>query len=394
MKLKISNGIIITPYRYIRGGTVVIENGSILGIHEGNVDVPGATEIDAKGNYIAPGFIDLHIHGGGGHDFMDGTEEAFLEIAKIHAKYGTTAMVPTTLTSEKEDLLKTLDNYEKAHSRNSEGASFLGMHLEGPYFAMSQRGAQDPRYIRNPDPQEYREVLAYSKSVTRWSAAPELPGAIEFAHYLGSKGILAALAHTDAVYEEVLEGFENGYTLATHLYSGMSGVTRRNAYRYAGAVESAFIIDEMDVEIIADGIHLPPPLLKLVYKIKGPERTALITDSMRAAGMPEGESVLGPLATGLKVIVENGVAKLPDRTAFAGSVATTDRLVRNMIQLADVPLLHAIQMITSTPARIMGVQDRKGSLMVGKDADIVLFDDNITIKTTLVGGNVIFNSLS
>jgi N-acetylglucosamine-6-phosphate deacetylase len=393
MKLKISNGIILTPYRYLRGGTVVIENGVILGIHEGDVEVPGATEIDATGLYVAPGFIDLHIHGGGGHDFMDGNAEAFLGIAKLHAQYGTTAMVPTTLTSEKEDLLTTLDNYEKAHARNTEGAGFLGMHLEGPYFAMSQRGAQDPRYIRNPDPAEYREVLDYSQSVSRWSAAPELPGAIEFAHYLRSKGILAALAHTDAVYEEVLEGFENGYTLATHLYSGMSGVTRRNAYRYAGAVESAFIIDEMDVEIIADGIHLPPPLLKLVYKIKGPERTALITDAMRAAGMPEGESVLGPMATGLKVIVEDGVAKLPDRTAFAGSIATADRLVRNMIQLADVPLLHAIQMITTTPARIMGVQDRKGSLMAGKDADIVLFDDNITVKTTLVGGNVIFNSL-
>lgn len=394
MKLKISNGVIITPYRYIRGGTVVIENGSILGIHEGDVEVPGATEIDAKGNYVAPGFIDIHIHGGGGFDFMDGTEQAFLEIAKLHAKYGTTAMTPTTLTSEKEDLLITLDNYEKANKNNTQGARFLGMHLEGPYFAMNQRGAQDPRYIRNPDPKEYREVLDYSSSITRWSAAPELPGAIEFAHYLRSKGILAALAHTDAVYEEVLEGFENGYTLATHLYSGMSGVTRRNAYRYAGAVESAFIIDEMDVEIIADGIHLPPPLLKLIYKIKGPERTALITDSMRAAGMPEGESILGPPATGLKVIVEGGVAKLPDRSAFAGSVATSDRLVRNMVQLADVPLLHAVQMITATPARIMGVQNSKGSLMVGKDADIVLFDDSINVKMTLVGGNVIFNSLS
>lgn len=393
MKLKISNGIIITPYRYIRGGTVVIENGSILGIHEGNVDVPGATEIDAKGNYVAPGFIDIHIHGGGGYDFMDGTEQAFLEIAKLHAKYGTTSMTPTTLTSEKEDLLITLDNYEKANKNNTQGAGFLGMHLEGPYFAMNQRGAQDPRYIRNPDPKEYREVLDYSSSISRWSAAPELPGAIEFAHYLRSKGILAALAHTDAVYEEVLEGFENGYTLATHLYSGMSGVTRRNAYRYAGAVESAFIIDEMDVEIIADGIHLPPPLLKLIYKIKGPDRTALITDSMRAAGMPEGESILGPPATGLRVIVEDGVAKLPDRSAFAGSVATADRLVRNMVQLADVPLLHAVQMITATPARIMGVHGSKGSLMVGKDADIVLFDDNINVKTTIVGGNVIYNSL-
>lgn len=392
MKLKITNGTVITPYRYIPQGTVVIENGSILGIHEGDVDVPDATVLDAGGDYIAPGFIDLHIHGGGGHDFMDGSENAFLEIAKTHARYGTTALVPTTLTSEKEDLLKTLEIYETANARNTEGAQFLGMHLEGPYFAMSQRGAQDPRYIRNPDPAEYKEVLAYSSSITRWSAAPELEGAIEFAKYVRSKGILVALAHTDAIYEEVLEGFDNGYTLATHLYSAMSGVTRRNAYRYAGVIESAFLIDEMDVEIIADGIHLPAPLLKLVYKIKGPDRIALITDSMRAAGMPEGESVLGPMATGLKVIVEDGVAKLPDRTSFAGSVATADRLVRNMIRMADVPLLHAIQMASATPARIMGVQDRKGSLQAGKDADIVLFDKDINVKTTLVKGRVVFQS--
>ena len=255
---------------------------------------------------------------------------------------------------------------------------------------MNQRGAQDPRYIRDPDPEEYMDVIASSNSIKRWSAAPELKGAIPFARYLISKGILPALAHTDAIYEEVLEGFENGYTLATHLYSGMSGVSRRNAFRYAGAIESAFLIDEMDVEIIADGIHLPTPLLKLIYKIKGPDRIALITDAIRGASMPEGDSVIGNLDTGLKVIIEDGVAKLPDRTCFAGSVATTDRLVRNMINMADVPLLEAVRMMSSTPARIMNVADKKGSLVKGKDADIVIFDKDINVQTTIIKGRVVY----
>ncbi|MCF0052984.1 N-acetylglucosamine-6-phosphate deacetylase [Dyadobacter sp. LJ53] len=388
MRLKITNGHIITPFRYIRNGTLLVEDGVILGIHEGNVDFPDSEIIDAGGNYIAPGFIDLHIHGGGGHDFMDGTVNAFLRIAETHAKYGTTALVPTTLTSEKEDLLQTLDNYEEANAANLKGAQFLGMHLEGPYFALSQRGAQDPRYIRNPDPKEYEEVLAYSSSITRWSAAPELPGAIDFGKRLKQKSILAAVAHTDAIYEEVLEAYENGYTLATHLYSAMSGVTRKNAFRYAGTIESAFLLD-MDVEIIADGVHLPAPLLKLIYKIKGPDRIALITDAMRAAGMPEGESTLGSLKNGLKVIVEDGVAKLPDRTSFAGSVSTTDRLVRNMVQMADVSLLDSVRMMTATPARIMGVDHKKGTLVAGKDADIVIFDSDINIQKTIVRGRVI-----
>ena len=384
--LKIYNGQIITPYRVISRGTVLIKGDTITAVKEGNIEVPDAMEIDAGGKYIAPGFIDLHVHGGGGDDFMDGSETAFLNIAETHSRYGTTAMTPTTLTSEKEGLLHTLELYDSANKRNNKGAQFLGMHLEGPYFAMNQRGAQDPRYIRDPDPLEYKEILSKSNSISRWSAAPELKGGIEFGRYLKSKGVLAALAHTDAVYEEALEAFENGYTLATHLYSGMSGVTRRNAFRYAGVVEAAFLIDEMDVELIADGVHVPPPLLKLVYKIKGADRIALITDAIRAAGMPPGESVLGNIHTGLKVIVEDGVAKLPDRSSFAGSVATADRLVRTMTQLADIPLTDAIRMITSTPARIMGVGNKKGSLVAGKDADLVIFDRDINIEMTVIKG--------
>jgi N-acetylglucosamine-6-phosphate deacetylase len=389
-KVKITNGKIITPSLIIPSGTVMIANGLITGIVEGDVDTDGrdVIEIDAHGKYVAPGFIDIHVHGGGGFDFMDGTAEAFLKIAEMHVQYGTTSMVPTILTSDKETILRTFSLYEEAKTKNVAGAQFLGMHLEGPYFAMNQRGAQDPRYIRDPDPEEYKEIISKSSAIKRWSAAPELNGSLAFGRYLRSKGIIAAIAHTDAVYEEVLEAVENGFSLVTHLYSGMSGVTRRNAFRYAGVVESAFVIDDLSVEIIADGIHLPAPLLKLVYKIKGPDKIALVTDAMRAAGMSPGESILGSKHNGLKVIVEDGVAKLPDKSAFAGSVATTNQLLRTMVKTGEVPLLQAVKMITSTPARIMKVDDYIGSLLPGKNADIVIFDNDFSIDTVMIQGNV------
>jgi N-acetylglucosamine-6-phosphate deacetylase len=255
---------------------------------------------------------------------------------------------------------------------------------------MNQKGAQDPRFIRNPDQSEYENLIENYKTISRWSAAPELPGAMEFGKFLVENNVLPAIAHTDAIYEEAEEAFRNGYTLATHFYSAMLGVTRRNAYRYAGVVEAAYLIDDMDVEIIADGAHLPAPLLKLIYKIKGPKNIALITDAMRAAAMPEGKSLLGGLKNGVEVIVEDGVAKMPDRSSFAGSVATFDRLVRTMLNLAEVPLLDIITMACLTPARIMKVQDRKGSLEIGKDADIVIFDNAINIQMTMVEGRIIY----
>jgi N-acetylglucosamine-6-phosphate deacetylase len=391
-RLKIYNGNVLTPSGIIQGGTLGVSGNKITEISKTGIEMAGAITIDAGGRYIVPGFIDMHVHGGGGCDFMDGNVNAFLTIAATHARYGTTAMLPTTLSASREELLQTLSVYEKAILQNTHGSQFLGMHLEGPYLSLKQCGAQDPRFIRDPDPAEYKEILSRSSSVRRWSAAPELPGALEFGRLLESKGILVALAHTDAIYEEVVAAVENGYTLVTHLYSGMSGVTRRNAYRHAGVIESAFLMDELDVEIIADGIHVPAPLLQLVYKIKGVDKTVLITDAMRAAGMPEGESILGSLSHGIKVIVEDGVAKLPDRSSFAGSVATADCLVRNMIQLAGVSLPDAVKMMTITPAKILGVSDQKGSLERGKDADIVIFDENIRIATTIINGKVVYDT--
>lgn len=392
--IKIYNGKVISPLRVIDQATVIIKNGKIDGVYQQDIEAPNAISIDANGGYVSPGFIDIHIHGGGGADFMDGRVEAFLKVAETHVQFGTTAMVATTLTSDKENLLNTLNIYEEAKQKNKKGSAFLGLHIEGPYFSMNQRGAQDPRYIRDPDPAEYLEILNASKSIVRWSAAPEKKGAIEFGRCLRKYGVIPSVAHTDAIYEEVVEAFENGYTLATHLYSAMSGVTRKNAFRYAGVIESAFIIDEMDVEIIADGVHLPAPLLKLVYKIKGPDKIALITDAMRGAAMPPGPSILGNLQDGLPVIIEDDVAKLPDRTSFAGSIATADRLLKTMVNLADIPLVEAVKMLSHTPARIMGVLDNKGSISAGKDADIVIFDESFTIHHTIVGGRILYEKAS
>jgi N-acetylglucosamine-6-phosphate deacetylase len=390
-RIKIINGRIILTDRILQSGTILIEGRKIIGVEEGNPEWDVALTIDAKGNYISPGFIDIHVHGGGGHDFMDGTEEAFLEIAKIHATHGTTSMLPTTLTADLQGILDTIDTYERATLKNNEGANFIGLHLEGPYFSMAQRGAQDPKFIRDPDPEEYMQILEHSTAIKRWSIAPEKNGAIAFGKILRNRGILPSMAHTDATYEEAYEALRNGYSLLTHFYSAMSGVTRKNAFRFAGVIEAGYLHDELDVEIIADGIHLPAPLLKLICKIKGPDRTALITDAMRGAAMPEGKSILGNKYTGLPVIIEDGVAKLPDRSSFAGSVATADRLVRTMLANTESPLVDVIRMITTTPARIMMLDDQIGSLKKGMDADVLIFDENIHVKEVIIKGNRIFS---
>ena len=392
MRFIICNGTIITPHRVLQGGSLIIEEGKIVAVvpHSNFTTDSATTVVDVGGQYVAPGFIDIHTHGGGGHDFMDGTPEAFIQGAKAHLPYGTTSILPTTLTSTTEELFRTIDNFHIAKNADVCGPELLGLHLEGPYFAMEQRGAQDPRYIKDPNPEEYTEILKYSGAIKRWTIAPELPGALGMARYLRERGVICSIGHSNAISDEVEQAVENGFTLVTHLYSGMSTVRRINAHRYAGVVESALLFDDLVVEIIADGVHLPKSLLQLIYKMKGPERICLVTDSMRAAGMPEGKSILGSLANGYEVIVEEGVAKVLDRTSFAGSVCTADRLIRTMVQLAQVPLVDAIKMLTLTPANVLNIQDRKGSLAPGKDADVVVFDADIHVSMVFVKGEVGF----
>ena len=384
MVTNIINGRIIAGDRVLEG-VLVLKDGVIQGVNKRKS--PGAEVIDAEGRYVSPGFIDIHTHGAGGADFMDGTVEAYQTATRMHAMHGTTLLYPTTLTSSNELLFDSFETYRKALAVCHDGAAMGGLHLEGPYFAPEQAGAQDPRYLRCPKPEDYNAILEKGGDILkRWSFAPELDGAPAFAAALKARGILASIGHTNATFEECEAAYLSGAEHLTHFFSCMSTVTRRNAYRYAGVVEYGYYQDGMSIEIIADGIHVPRSLLKLVLKIKGVDRIALVTDSMRAAGMPEGKSILGGLADGQEVIVEDGVAKMPDRSCFAGSVATTDRLVRTMVQIAGCSVVDAVKMMTVNPARFMGLSDRKGSIAPGKDADIVIFDDDIRVSHVLVAG--------
>ncbi|MCM0650988.1 N-acetylglucosamine-6-phosphate deacetylase [Clostridium swellfunianum] len=383
----IVNGNVITPMKIIDNGIVAFEGGKItyVGEKKGYNISENDTVYDAGGNYVSPGFIDIHTHGAGGYDFMDATVEAFLKASETHMKHGTTSIVPTTITSTIKDLYRTLEIFTEAKNKNM-GPELIGLHLEGPYFAEEQRGAQDLKYIKNPERKEYLEVLDSSRDIVRWTIAPEKSGALEMGLELRKRGIIPCIGHTNAIYEDIVKAYEHGYSLMTHFYSAMSTVKRIKGVRFAGAVEAGYLIDEMMVEVIADGMHLPKSLLQLIYKIKGSDKICLVTDSMRAAGMPEGEYVLGNTETGQKVIVEDGVAKLKDRTAFAGSVATADRLIRTMRDIAEVPLVECVKMLTLNPAKVMEISSRKGSLVRGKDADIIIFDNFISIKNVWVMG--------
>ena len=390
MKTVINNGRIITPNGTI-DGWLLHEDGKILEIGAGKCTVAADETIDAQGRYVSPGFIDIHTHGAGGADYMDGTLEAYLTAAKMSARHGATLVYPTTLTSSNKVLFDTFDLYERAVEANTEGAAFGGMHLEGPYFNPKQAGAQDPRYLRNPQPEDYLEIISRSKNIARWSFSPELEGAPEFAAELSKHGIIPSVGHTDASFEQCDAAYKSGSSLITHFYSCVSSITRNQGYRTAGVMEYGYYQDGMAVEIIADGHHVPSSLLHLIVKVKGHDNVVLVTDSMRGAGMPEGPSILGGLADGQECIIEGGVARLMDRSGFAGSVCTTDRLVRTMISIGGCTLEQAVKMASFNPARVMGVSDRKGSLEVGKDADIVIFDDNINVAATIVGGRKVYS---
>ncbi len=389
-RFTIAGGRLLTPMRELNGWMLVVRDGVITYAGRYDPDQVVRPILDACGQYIAPGFIDIHIHGGGGHDFMDGTAEAFTGASRAHAAHGTTTLLPTSLVCSDEELLGMFDVFRRVRETGCSGASMPGLHLEGPFFAASQRGAQDSRYIGPPAPARYERILEKGEGlILRWSAAPELPGGMEFGRVLRSRGILASIGHSDATAEVACAAIENGYSHLTHLYSGMSGLGSFKSCCCPGLIESAFLFDELTAEIIADGCHLPASLLRHCYRSLGANRLALVTDSMRGAGMPDGESILGSLRDGQPCIIEDGAAKLPGRSAVAGSAATADRLVRNMNILAGAPMTDAVKMMTMTPARIMGMKDR-GMLVPGFRADIVLFDGKVHVSRTIVGGETVF----
>lgn len=391
-------GNIVSPMRVINNGEVCFESDDkgfsrITYVGTQKNDDGNFKVFDYSGKFVAPGFIDIHVHGGGGHDFMDGTVDAFLGAARLHASHGTATLLPTTLTGTDEELFEAFEIFDKAKAVDNDGAYLAGFHLEGPYFSKEQKGAQDESYLKLPKKDHYAKILEKGKNkILRWSVAPELEGAMELGVELKRLGITASIGHSDALYEQAVEAYESGYTMLTHFYSGMSSLVRKDGFRYPGLIEAGYMLEDFDVEVIADGCHLPASMLKHVYRTKGAGKVALITDAMRGAGQTEGETILGSLKNGFTVYIEDGVAKLADRKAFGGSIATTDRLVRNMINLASVDICDAVRMMTMTPARLVNLKT-KGVLAAGFDADFTIFGNNVNIEMTVSNGRVIYKKV-
>lgn len=368
MLTQIINGKILTPTGWLEGGSIILSDSKILEIANSDLPRIGATIIDVKGDYILPGFVAMNIHGGGGKSFKEGTREAFDTAVEVHRKHGATTIFPTIYTAKTEKIYNSAKVCEEIMKEGN--TPIKGIHIAGPYFnpnmVKSFPGA------KNPDKEEYLKILSNINCIKRWDLSPELPGAYEMAKILKWKNIVAAITHTQAEFEVVKEAYEAGFTHVSQLYNAMPGFHKRGEYKYEGTVESVFLLDDMSVEVTADGRHLPPTILRLVYKLKGVENMSLVTNALKYACYNE------PVLDDPDFIIEDEVVKLKDHSSLAGSIATMDKVVRVAIN-AEIPLIDAIRMATETPAKVMGCYDRVGSLEEGKDADVVLMNKELEI---------------
>ena len=383
----IENAVLILP-KGLQRGSILLVNGVIAAISPQDSYFEADKHYDAGGRYVSPGFIDLHVHGGGGFDFMDGTEAAFLGAARTHLAHGTTLLLPTTVACSDDELVRVFSALQSARKAAGPKPILYGLHLEGPYLSPEQAGAIDPAYLRMPDREHMEKLLQIGgKDIARITLACELPGALEVCDLCRQNDILLSIGHCDGEYAQILQAVNHGCRHITHLYSAMSTLRRRGAYRYLGLVESAYLLDNLSVEIIADGKHLPTELLKLIVKNKDNASISLITDAMRGADMPDGSILkLGSLEKGQDALIRDGVAFVMDGSRFAGSVCTADRCIRIMWKQVGLDLHKAAQMMTTNPARVLGIDNNKGKLLPGMDADLCIFDENVNIDTVFVAG--------
>lgn len=368
MLTQIINGKILTPVGWLEGGSIILSDSKILEIANSDLPRIGAAIVDVKGDYILPGFVAMNIHGGGGKSFKEGTREAFDTAVDVHIKHGATTIFPTIYTAKTEKIYNSAKVCEEIMKEGN--TPIKGIHVAGPYFnpnmVKSFPGA------KNPDKEEYLKILANTNCIKRWDLSPELPGAYEMAKILKWKNIVAAITHTQAEFEVVKEAFDAGFTHVSQLYNAMPGFHKRGEYKYEGTVESVFLLDDMSVEVTADGRHLPATILRLVYKLKGVENMSLVTNALKYACYDK------PVLDDPDFIIEDEVVKLKDHSSLAGSIATMDKVVRVAVN-AGIPLVDAVRMATETPAKVMGCFDKVGSLEEGKDADIVLMNKELEI---------------
>lgn len=382
-RFALTNGRVILPQEIVTGKAVVVEAKKIVGIADADSLGAETEKIDVGGRYITPGLIDIHTHGALDHTFNEPTVEAFASIAKENVTRGTTSLLATVSTAPIPDLVKCLEFSRQWMHEPHEGAQVLGVHLEGPYFSMAQKGAQDPDNIRTPDDGTPDILLEHHDVMRIMTYAPELPGALEFTARLARLGIVPAAGHSSARDEDVLAAMKVGLSHIIHIWSGQSSTVREGPWRKPGVLEATLVFDGLTVEMISDNKHLPPTLMKLAYKCIGADRLCVISDATSGAGMAEGTRFrMG----GMEYDVHDGVGMMLDRTAFAGSTTLVNQMVPILTDVVGIPLVEAVRMATLTPARVIGFDDRKGSLEASKDADLAVFEDDFTAWRTMICG--------
>ncbi|WP_020470798.1 N-acetylglucosamine-6-phosphate deacetylase [Zavarzinella formosa] len=387
-----TNGTIITPDATVVGDVVV--TGEKIRAVGRDLTIPiGSEMIDLENGYLLPGFVDLHLHGAGGADFMDGTTEAFRTVLECHARHGTTSCTPTTTVASHARHMAFFEQVKKFQDADPVGSRVLGAHLYGPYFAKEARGCHPAADVRPPTFEDYAPYLEMSKYLRTATVAPELPGAAEFVKACRQKGVRCNAGHSHATFEQVEEAIGWGIQHVDHLFCAMSDRARlRQTQTYpmrAGLMEATLYFEELTTEIIADGKHLNPALMKLAYKIKGPNRLAIVSDAMRGMDMPDGQYVFGPPDSEAIVWKKDGVGITPDGKALASSVTAIDHGLRTFVATTPVPLVSAVRMVSLTPARIAGVEDKVGSIEPGKYADLVWTDKNLEIRGVWIGGRAV-----
>jgi len=392
--LILRSGRVLTPLGWLAGADILVREGRLVAIgHDLAAQAGDAPHVDLSGHIVAPGFVDLHVHGALGHDVMDATMGGLGRLLAYHAAGGTTALLATTATSARHDLVAALECLRQAQREQADGpatgAQLLGAHVEGPYLSPTKPGCHLRQYLRDPNPWDDAVLFEFADVVRHVTLAPERAGALDLIERLASAGITPSMGHTEATEPVIRAALQRGLRHATHLYNAMSRATKVGLSRVPGAVEVALAEDGMTTEVIADGHHVAPTLIRLAVKAKGAAGLCVVTDAMRAAGMPAGEYTFGP-RDGTPVRVQDGIACTLDGASLASSVTPMDTMVRFLVQEVGLPLEVAVTMAATTPARVAGVDARKGTIMVGKDADLVVLDEDLYVAMTLVGGQVVY----
>lgn len=385
-------GQIVFPDR-IEHGAIVVRDGRIADVLPAAATLPAdASIVDASDGYLSPGFVDLHVHGGDGGDFMDGTAEAFRCALRSHARHGTTRMAITTTVARHDQILATLElTRQFRRTPEPNGARVMGAHFYGPYFRYEARGAHPGAEVRPAIQEEFDQYLEYADDLVTATVAPEIDGAKDFALACREKGVRTNVGHSWATFDQMREAVEQwGVRHVDHLFCAMSDKTKLRQFQMypmqGGVLEATLYFDELTTEVIADGKHLDAGLLLLALKIKGPDRLALVTDCNRALDMPDGDYMIGPLDGGEPLIKRDGVGLMPDGTALASSVEGIDHMVRTFSRLTGRPLWEVIRMASLTPARIAGRDRELGSLEIGKQADVVVFDRDLNVRHVFIDG--------